>query len=578
MGANVSLEKYPTVPERLRVLAQEVPDRELFIFHGPEGRKSLTAQEVYTLGGVFASRLRSYGFRKRDVIANMLPNCPERLISDVGIILAGCVTMNGQVIYKEGKDFFLNCRRSGCVGVIMICDDHSKPWDLLKDYLVDWPSSGLAQMTCEFAPNLCKAVLVSRQEKSTCQPFLQDLTYSDEPLLEAEVEADDILMIFATSGSTGNSKLIPRTHAQTFAIELIVDQLKQSQRIWRALVSEQCAYAMVHVPQIEHIVSSLHQMDTPPFKLKYLGLGGQPVRKHQFQKCFLLGHCVTMAYACSEAGYMACATIYPGDSVPDDFFCGKPSYFGTEVKVLDPQGKPVPVGQTGNIYVKGPGLFSGYLNIDKKTEQNAAVFTADGFLDLGDLGHYDHGGNLYVSGRTSDVIMHGTHLVYPDWIETKLLEHPRVATALVVPVSDPVYFHKICAYVQPTPGNDITEEELRKFNEGGKIKAELPVVPTGKPDRQAIRSLAEKMFGRTQPGDEIDKFTLKCGDRTVSLSQKEQFVGKLMTKVNKLEQFLLLAPPQLSKITVSASQQSSVWLGEPRTPMFFIDYNDKKGM
>lgn len=98
MGGIVSsMNDLDTLPKRLQYLSEEDPNKELYVFYNRSVRDSYTSRELFILAGRFAHRLRQQGFQKGDVIANTLPNSPERLITDVGIVMAGCVTMNGQV-------------------------------------------------------------------------------------------------------------------------------------------------------------------------------------------------------------------------------------------------------------------------------------------------------------------------------------------------------------------------------------------------------------------------------------------------------------------------------------------------
>ena len=86
-----------TIPKRLKHLADTYPDREIFICVSQGSRDAFTASSLLKSAGLFAAKLLKQGFKRGDVIANTLPNSPERLITDLAIILAGCVGMNGQV-------------------------------------------------------------------------------------------------------------------------------------------------------------------------------------------------------------------------------------------------------------------------------------------------------------------------------------------------------------------------------------------------------------------------------------------------------------------------------------------------
>lgn len=96
-GAVSSLRDLDTVTKRLVHLSENDPNKEIFVFYTSGLREAYTARQLYTLAGRFAFRLRQRGFQKGDVIANTLNESPERAVTDIGIMLAGCVTMNIQV-------------------------------------------------------------------------------------------------------------------------------------------------------------------------------------------------------------------------------------------------------------------------------------------------------------------------------------------------------------------------------------------------------------------------------------------------------------------------------------------------
>lgn len=87
-----------TIPEMIRYRGVHEPDIKVFDFYNKNGHyMEMTARDVWLMAGRFANRLREYNFVPGDVIANGLPNSPERLVTDFGVILAGCILVNCQV-------------------------------------------------------------------------------------------------------------------------------------------------------------------------------------------------------------------------------------------------------------------------------------------------------------------------------------------------------------------------------------------------------------------------------------------------------------------------------------------------
>ncbi|CAL1537433.1 unnamed protein product [Lymnaea stagnalis] len=210
MGAEMSSVQN-TFSEWIQSLFEKIPDKELFIFYDGDRREAYTARELYTLAGRFANRLRRHGFKRHDVIANTLPNCPERVITDVGIILAGCVTMNGQVLLADGSDFFPSAKVSRCTGVVVAPGVQSSAWGLLQQFVDVEASSEFSRFHKPDLPELTSAILVSRDSTGAKKSFLENLRTSDDDILVTELDPEDIVIVFITSGTTGYSKLVPRS-------------------------------------------------------------------------------------------------------------------------------------------------------------------------------------------------------------------------------------------------------------------------------------------------------------------------------------------------------------------------------
>jgi malonyl-CoA/methylmalonyl-CoA synthetase len=116
---------------------------------------------------------------------------------------------------------------------------------------------------------------------------------------------------------------------------------------------------------------------------------------------------------------------------------------GVSVRVLDSKGKPVGDGETGEVYLRGPNVFSGYWRQDEATRQ---AFV-DGFFRTGDLAIRSADGYFTLCGRKSDLIISGGFNIYPREIEEFLQEQPEIAEAAVVGVKDPVRGEVPVAYL-----------------------------------------------------------------------------------------------------------------------------------
>ncbi len=153
------------------------------------------------------------------------------------------------------------------------------------------------------------------------------------------------------------------------------------------------------------------------------------------------------------------------------------------MKILDPEGKEVPEGETGRIFVGNSVQFEGYTGGGDK-ERIA------GLMSSGDVGHFDRAGRLFVDGRDDDMIVSGGENVFPLEVENLLAEHPDVVEASVVGVDDAEFGKRLAAFVvkhsAATMGGDDVKGYVRSHLARHKVPrdvvfvAQLPRNETGK--------------------------------------------------------------------------------------------------
>jgi long-chain acyl-CoA synthetase len=130
-----------------------------------------------------------------------------------------------------------------------------------------------------------------------------------------------------------------------------------------------------------------------------------------------------------------------------------------EVRVVDEAGKQVPVGEVGEIIVKGDTVMSGYWNNPEATAKSLR----DGWLWTGDVGAFDEDGFLTLKDRSKDMIISGGSNIYPREIEDVLNLHPGVAECSVVGRPHPEWGEEVVAFVVPRPGAKLTPVELDRL-------------------------------------------------------------------------------------------------------------------
>jgi acyl-CoA synthetase (AMP-forming)/AMP-acid ligase II len=175
----------------------------------------------------------------------------------------------------------------------------------------------------------------------------------------------------------------------------------------------------------------------------------------------------------------------------------------TEVKLVSPDGDgPVADGEEGEILVRGPEQFLGYLH----PEDNAGAFDAEGFFRTGDLGRRVHGDYLVITGRKKDIVIRSGENISPKEVEDVLFGHPDIADVAIVAMPSPTTGEKGCAFVIPRGDAVVDLSSIRsfltaaglarqKFPEHLVIVADLPRVPSGKVRKDVLRDEARRIAG-----------------------------------------------------------------------------------
>jgi len=207
----------------------------------------------------------------------------------------------------------------------------------------------------------------------------------------------------------------------------------------------------------------------------------------------LAGFELQESYGMTEIG---CATLTP-PSGPNKQGSIGPLCPGYELSIRDADGRELPVGADGRLWIRSPANCIGYWNNAEATTEAIR----DGWLDTGDVMHVDEDGYLWFAGRRKQIIVHDGSNISPQEVEEVLLAHPAVASAGVVGVHDLRHGESVRAYVALAAGATTPREaELIAFaRERVGYKApehvvfldEMPLTPAGKVDRTALKRRAE---------------------------------------------------------------------------------------
>lgn len=213
--------------------------------------------------------------------------------------------------------------------------------------------------------------------------------------------------------------------------------------------------------------------------------GAAPISPNTIAK-FLrdFGPRLVNGYGSTEAGVVSIAT--PADLAYSPKTVGRP-ILGVSVRILRADRTPAAIGETGTVFVRGGLGFNGYTADRAGSAPIKEV--RDGYVNVGDMGHLDAQGRLYIDGRDDEMIVSGGENIYPREVENALSEHPAVADVIVVGIADPEYGQVLRAYLVTTdadPGDDALAQHIRTRLERYKVPkqfvrlSELPRNPSGK--------------------------------------------------------------------------------------------------
>jgi malonyl-CoA/methylmalonyl-CoA synthetase len=139
---------------------------------------------------------------------------------------------------------------------------------------------------------------------------------------------------------------------------------------------------------------------------------------------------------------------------------------GSELRVVDEEGRPVPAGSVGMIELRQPFLFPGYW---RAPEKSAASFRPGGWFVTGDFGRVEPDGNLCVLGRGTELIITGGFNVYPKEVEASLNTLPGVQESAVIGVPHPDFGEAVVGVVQLEPGAPPFSEDAAKARLAGEL-------------------------------------------------------------------------------------------------------------
>lgn len=495
----------------------------------------LTFGEIKSQVDRLATSLSNLGITKGDRVGIMLPNCPQYLIGFFAVVRLGAIVTNINPIYTP-REVEMVAKDSGIKAIIVL--------DLMAQIAIGvQPNTGIE--------NVIVTSLQEYSAKPETAPPAPAGTLSFTALINEVKEVslprvaitpeEDVAVLQYTGGTTGVPKGAMLTHFNLYSnvIQSYVWGKELTQRgderylmvipyfhiygqtvglllaTWTgamqipvpkfdpdALIQAIKTYKPTFFPGVPTLyISMLNHPEIKTCGLEYVrrfNSGSAPLPVEVIEKFEQMsGAMLYEGYGLTETSPTTHSTPTLARRKPGSIGLTYPS---TEVKIVDLEtGKQeVPLGQEGELCIRGPQVMKGYWNRPEET----AIALRDGWLYTGDVARMDEDGYFYIVQRKKDMIIVSGFNVYPNEVEDVLFTHPAVLEAAVIGVPDEYRGEAVKAFVVLKPGVTATVEELSEFCKTNLAKYKIPsvieIVPglpksaVGKVLRRELREMESK--------------------------------------------------------------------------------------
>lgn len=493
--------RWGTTPRLLRAAAAEHGPREALVDRSVEPAVRLSFTELRDRCDALGAALIDAGLQPGDRVAIWAPNCWEWVVALLGLHSAGGVLVP------------LNTRYKGVEAAEILRRSRARFLFTVEGFLGNDYVSMLREPAAGDLPDLERIILLrdagTRPDGvSTVEDLLAEAAGPDGAVdtteLSARVDALEpsaVSDLIFTSGTTGHPKGVVQTHGQSlraFSDWAAIVGLRSDDRylcinpffhtfgykagILAALMAGSTLLPMATfdldalpevirserismIPGAPTIYQSLlnhpgfdpSEVDT--LRLAVTGAAVVPVELVERMRDTLGFETVVTAYGLTEACGIATVCRHDDDPHTIATTSGR-AIPGVEVRVVDDEGNALPVGEAGEVVVRGYNVMSGYF---EEPEQTAETIDADGWLHTGDVGTLDDRGYLRITDRKKDMFIVGGFNAYPAEIEQLLQGHPEVAQAAVVGVPDERMGEVGYAFVVPVAGTSPDPAALMRW-------------------------------------------------------------------------------------------------------------------
>jgi cyclohexanecarboxylate-CoA ligase len=479
----------------------------------------LTYRELERRANCAATSLLRLGVGRGDIVTVQLPNWWEFVVTAFACSKIGAVMNPVMPILRERE----------LVYILNFCN--AKVFIVPKTYR-GFDYAAMAQGMRGDLPELQHVIVVDGDGPDS---FERALLASDPGKLPPGFAPDDMSVLMFTSGTTGEPKGVMHTsnsliacckaltgrfgldssdvmlvaspvghmtgYAAIVLLSVYLGGTMILQDVWEAkhgvslMAREGVTYTAASTPFLSDICEAVKAGAPHPKALRSFLCGGAPIPS------------VLIERAANELGLKVCSlwgmTEILSGTLTEPSRAGEKSATtdgraqdGMEVRIVDPDGNPVPAGQSGRLLVRGAQMFKGYY---KRPELQ--TFDSEGWFDSGDLAYMDEDGYIRISGRVKDILIRGGENVPVVEVENLLYKHPAVAAVALVGFPDSRLGERGCAFIVPRPGSTIDLAAVQAYLSDCKMAkqfwperveaiADLPRTASGKIQKFKLKEIA----------------------------------------------------------------------------------------
>ena len=543
--ADIDPSQYPSLVALIEEAFKKYADRTAYSFMGKEVSYADTDAESRALAGY----LQGLGLQRGDRVAIMMPNVPQYPATVAAVLRAGYVVVNVNPLYTA-RELEHQLKDSGAQAIVILenfaatlqqCIAKTQVKHVVLASMGD-RLGGLKGLLVNFVVRKLKKLVPAFSLPAAVRYNDALARGRGAPFSAPRIGPDDLAVLQYTGGTTGVAKgamllhrnlianvlqseawndpvmksipageqptsvcALPLYHIFAFTVNMMLSMrtggktiLIPNPRDLPAVLKELSKHTFHSFPAVNTLFNGLANhpdFNTVNWKNLRVSVGGGMAVQSAVAKLWLekTGCPIVEGYGLSETSPSASCNPVTSKEFSGTIGLPLPS---TYLKILDDSGAEVPLGQPGEIAIKGPQVMAGYW---QRPDETAKVMTADGYFKSGDIGIMDERGYTRIVDRKKDMILVSGFNVYPNEIEDVVAAIPGVLEVGAVGVPDEKMGEAIkLVIVKKDPG--LTEEAVRAYckqNLTGykqprviEFRAELPKTPVGKVLRRELRDPA----------------------------------------------------------------------------------------